>query len=128
MNRKLDTYRMLTEDNKFDCASLEAKVNEILTKQDNILLIINTPAHNPTGYSLTPEDIAKVIEILKAATKGGKKAVLLLDVAYIDYAGEREEVRKIFKNLAHLPENIIGLVAYSLSKAIPCMANVVALC
>ena len=116
MNRKLDTYRMLTEDNKFDVASLEAKVKEILTRQDNLLLIINTPAHNPTGYSLTSEDIANALKILKANTQNGKKAVLLLDVAYIDYAGEREEVRKIFKNLAHLPENVIGLVAYSLSK------------
>jgi aromatic-amino-acid transaminase len=117
MNRRLDTYVMLTEQNTFNFASLEAKVKEILAKQDNVLLIINTPAHNPTGYSLTADDIAKVIEILKANTKApGKKATLLLDVAYIDYAGEREEVRKFFKNLSNLPENIIGLVAYSLSK------------
>ncbi len=116
MNRKLDTYRMLTEDNQFDFASLEAKVKEILAKQDSILLILNTPAHNPTGFSVTPDDIAKILEILKQAAGKDKRAVLCLDVAYIDFAGEREEVRKIFKKLEHLPENIIGLIAYSLSK------------
>lgn len=116
MGRKLDTYRMLTEDNKFDFASLEAKVTEILAKQDSLLLLLNTPAHNPTGFSLTPEEVGQVIEILKKAAGTTKKATLCLDVAYIDYAGEREEVRKIFKKLEHLPENIIGLIAYSLSK------------
>lgn len=116
MGRKLDTYRMLTEDNKFDFASLEAKVNEILAKQNSLLLILNTPAHNPTGFSLTPEEVGQVVEILKKAAGKDKKATLCLDVAYIDYAGEREAVRKIFKKLEHLPENVIGLIAYSLSK------------
>jgi len=42
---------------------------------------------------------------------------LCLDVAYIDYAGEREETRKIFKKLSNLPKNIFGLITYSLSKS-----------
>jgi aromatic-amino-acid transaminase len=46
----------------------------------------------------------------------GKKAVLFLDVAYIDYAGDKDEVRKFFKALDHLPETILGIVAYSMSK------------
>ena len=117
MGRKLDTYKMLTDDNEYNLPALTAKVTEILAKQDSLVVIINTPAHNPTGYSLTSEDIAAVIAMLKKATSGeGKKVTLVLDVAYIDYAGEREEVRKVFKNLSNLPENIIGLVAYSLSK------------
>ena len=54
---------------------------------------------------------------LKEATEGnGKKAILLLDIAYIDYAGEKEEVRKFFKKVSNLPENILTIVAYSMSK------------
>ena len=37
-------------------------------------------------------------------------------VAYIDYAGEKEEVRKIFKKLGGLPANILTIVGYSMSK------------
>ena len=29
------------------------------------MIILNTPAHNPTGYSLTLEDWDKVIDILQ---------------------------------------------------------------
>lgn len=41
---------------------------------------------------------------------------LLLDVAYIDYAGEKEEVRKIFKKAFQSPANILSIVAYSMFK------------
>ena len=81
MGRKLDTYKMLDENNKYNLPALKAKVNEILGKQKSLLLMINTPAHNPT-----------------------------------DYAGEKEEVRKIFKKLSNLPANILSIVAYSMSK------------
>ena len=118
MGRHLATYPMVTEDGKFNLDACRAKVEEVIAHQDRILLIINTPAHNPTGFSLTPEDVHNVLEMLKKAIAGtNKKAVLCLDVAYIDYAGDREEVRKIFKQLSNLPENMFGLIAYSLSKS-----------
>ena len=117
MGRGFVTYKLLDENLKFNFADLEAKVNAILEKQDNLLYLLNTPAHNPTGYSLTEEDMDGVLAILKkAAAKPGKNIVLFLDVAYIDYAGEKEEVRKIFKKLAGLPANLLSIVGYSMSK------------
>lgn len=117
MERQLTTYTMLDEKNEFNLPALRAKVNELLAKQDNLMLIINTPAHNPTGYSLTEDDLDGVLTILKDATAaGGKTVELLLDVAYIDYAGEKEEVRKIFRKLSDLPPHILGIVGYSMSK------------
>jgi len=117
MGRTLETYKMLDADNNYNLPALKIKVNEILARQNNLLLVINTPAHNPTGYSLTDNDIEGVIACLKEATAGtNKTAILLLDIAYIDYAGEKEEVRKFFKKLSNLPENILTIVAYSMSK------------
>jgi len=57
-----------------------------------------------------------VLAILKEAAVPGKNIVFFLDVAYIDYAGEKEEVRKIFKKLSGLPANILCIVGYSMSK------------
>ena len=117
LERKLDTYQMLDADNGYNLPALKAKVNEILSKQDNLLLIINTPAHNPTGYSLSENDMDGVIAILNEATLGTNKTVtLLLDIAYLDYAGEKEEVRTIFRKISNLPDNILTIVAYSMSK------------
>lgn len=117
LERKLDTYQMLDADNGYNLPALKAKVNEILSKQDNLLLIINTPAHNPTGYSLSENDMDGVIAILNEATLGTNKTVtLLLDIPYLDYAGEKEEVRTIFRKISNLPDNILTIVAYSMSK------------
>lgn len=116
LRRGFTTYKMLDSDNKFNFAALKEKVTELLKTQDNLLYLLNTPAHNPTGYSLTEEDMDGVLSILKEAAVPGKNIVFFLDVAYIDYAGEREEVRKIFKKLSGLPANILSIVGYSMSK------------
>lgn len=116
MGRNFTTYKMLDENNKFNLPALKEKVDELLAKQDNLLYLLNTPAHNPTGYSLSSEDMDGVLAILKEAAVPGKNIVFFLDVAYIDYAGEKEEVRKIFKKLSGLPANILCIVGYSMSK------------
>lgn len=115
--RKLDTYQMLTADGKYNLPALKAKVEEVLGRQDQLLLIINTPAHNPTGYSLNDDDLQAVLAMLQEVTAGtAKKVALFLDVAYIDYAGEKNAVRKFFQGLSDLPENILAIIAYSMSK------------
>ena len=116
MGRNFTTYKMLDENNKFNLPALKEKVDELLAKQDNLLYLLNTPAHNPTGYSLSGDDMDGVLAILKEAAVPGKNIVFFLDVAYIDYAGEKEEVRKIFKKLSGLPANILCIVGYSMSK------------
>ncbi len=117
MHRGFTTYKMLDENNRFNLPALKAKIDELLAKQANLLYILNTPAHNPTGYSVSGEDMDSILALLKeAAAKPGKNIVFLLDVAYLDYAGEKEEVRKIFKKLSGLPANLLAIVAYSMSK------------
>ena len=116
MGRNFTTYKMLDKNNKFNLPALKEKVDELLAKQDNLLYLLNTPAHNPTGYSLSGDDMDGVLAILKEAAVPGKNIVFFLDVAYIDYAGEKEEVRKIFKKLSGLPANILCIVGYSMSK------------
>ena len=115
--RKLDTYSLFDEEQNFNIASFAGKVNEILAKQDSILIIINTPAHNPTGYSLSEEDWSKVIDVCKEQAKDTKKKItLLVDIAYIDYAGEKNESRKFMKQFSNLPTNILSIFAFSMSK------------
>lgn len=115
--RKLDTYTLFDENQNFNIKAFEGKVNEILAKQNSLVIIINTPAHNPTGFSLTDEDWSKVLDVCKAqAKKPDKKITVLVDIAYIDYAGEKNESRKFLQQFSNLPENILGILAFSMSK------------
>lgn len=116
IERSITTYTLFDEEGKFNTASFEDRINELLSKQDGLVIILNTPAHNPTGYSFTLEDWDKIINIVKKAAGNGKKITLLVDVAYLDYAGDEEEHRRFFPLLDDLPSNILVVVAYSLSK------------
>lgn len=117
MLRQLDTYPLLDEKQNFHVKAFEAKVKELLAVQDSLVVIINTPAHNPTGFSLTDEDWTKVLGICREQVKNkDKRITLLVDIAYIDYAGEKNVSRKFFKQFSNLPDNLLGIVAFSMSK------------
>lgn len=114
--RTLATYQLFDAEQKYNLKALADKLAEIYAKQDSLLLIINTPAHNPTGYSLTEEDWQGVLQLCKEYAGKGKKVNLLVDIAYIDYAGERNECRRFMKQFSNLPENIFTMFAFSMSK------------
>lgn len=115
--RKLDTYTLFDENQNFNIKSFESKVTELLAKQNNLVTIINTPAHNPTGFSLSESDWDSVLEVVKAAAKNeSKRIVLLVDIAYLDYAGEKNECRKFMKKFGNLPDNVLIIMAFSMSK------------
>jgi aromatic-amino-acid transaminase len=116
IGRSITTYTLFDGAGKFNITSFEGKIKELLTKQDNLVIIINTPAHNPTGYTFTLEDWDQILSAVKATAVGDKKVTLLVDVAYIDFAGDGTEYRKFMPKLEELPENILPIVAYSLSK------------
>lgn len=113
--RDLATFRFFDEEGNFDAPNLKAQIAELAKAQEQIVLMLNTPAHNPTGYSLSLEDWDKVVEILNHAPA---RIVLFLDVAYIDYAGEDDEVRAFMPKLNELTENTFVVFGYSASKTL----------
>ncbi len=113
---RLENYRLFDEKQNFNTASFTGKVDELMKKQDSLLIIINTPAHNPTGFSLSEADWNQVLDVCKSYAAKGKKVSILVDIAYIDYAGEKNETRKFMKKFSNLPENILVMFAFSMSK------------
>ena len=114
--RTLTTYQLFDENQNYNLKALAAKLEELFAKQDSLLLIINTPAHNPTGYSLSEADWTGVLDLCRKYAAEGKKVNLLVDIAYIDYAGEKNECRRFMKQFSNLPENIFTMFAFSMSK------------
>lgn len=115
--RKLDTFNMFDKRGGLDIESFEDKFNYHLNRQNRILTILNTPAHNPTGYSISDEEWDRIINILKAGAKNkDNKIILLVDVAYIDFCDEGFNRRNFMEKFAGLDENIIVLIAFSASK------------
>ncbi len=117
MLRVLETYEMFDANKKYNIKALDAKIRELAAKQDNVVVIINTPAHNPVGYTVTNEEwddiLARMQDIIRET---GKNIVLFVDLAYLDYAGEREEVRSFIKKFENLPKELLIILGYSMSK------------
>ena len=116
IGRSVATFSLFNENGRFNIASFSKNVTELLDAQGRLVIILNTPASNPTGYSLTEDDWDRVIESVKHAGKGGKKIAIFVDAAYIDFAGEPEKYRKFLPKLARMPDNILPVIGYSLSK------------
>lgn len=115
--RKLTTYKLFNEKGGFNIDSFKEKVDELLAVQDRLLVLINSPSHNPTGYSLTLEEWDAVVAFVKERTQDShKRIILFVDVAYIDFAGTVQESREFFTRFNNLPDNVLILVGYSMSK------------
>ena len=113
--RDLATFRFFDDEGKFNAQDLAAQLEELAKTQDQVVLLLNTPAHNPTGYSLSQEDWDKVVAVLNSAPV---RVVLFLDIAYIDYAGDDDEVRAFIPKLAEFTDNVFVTFGYSASKTL----------
>ncbi|MDO4553215.1 MAG: aminotransferase class I/II-fold pyridoxal phosphate-dependent enzyme [Bacillota bacterium] len=119
IERKIATYPLFDNDFRFNHRAFAEKVEELLGQQDRLVIILNTPAHNPTGYTWSAEDWDHVVTTLKntAAADKKRKIVLAADIAYIDFAGDEEEYRSFLPQIdVELPENLMMTIAFSMSK------------
>ncbi|MGL4913147.1 MAG: pyridoxal phosphate-dependent aminotransferase [Romboutsia sp.] len=117
IGRKVSTYKLFDENNNFNFNSFKENFLNIASKQERIFTILNTPAHNPTGYSIPDEEWDKIIDLSKeVAINSDKKIIFFVDIAYIDFASDDDASRRFFKKFSNLPENVLVLVGFSMSK------------
>lgn len=115
MGRGLECFDLFNECGEFNVEDFAYKARKLTRNQEHLVIIINTPANNPTGYSLSIQDWNEIKNVLDEVDKS-KKIALLIDVAYIDFAGEETETRQFFSVADNLGANILPIVAYSASK------------
>lgn len=116
IGRSVTTYKMFDEDDNFNFRGFEEKISELLKEQDQLVILFNAPAHNPTGFSPSDSDWDRIIEILKRCAADGKRITFFLDIAYIDFAGDSDKAREFLPKFGRLPENILTICGFSASK------------
>ena len=116
IHRRLETFTFFDENQAFNIADFTAKVRALTAQQDNLVIILNTPNHNPTGYSLTDAEWDQVIAVVNENAGGDKTIALLADIAYIDYAANPDQCRSFMKKFENLSANVFGAFAFSMSK------------
>ena len=113
-DRTLATFRMFDDRGKLDVSDLDRKLQGVLDAQGRALVFLNTPCHNPTGYSLDADDFRGVEEAVSRAAKRGP-VVVLIDYAYARY-GRRDQSETIDAAL-RLSKDAMVLFSWSSSKS-----------
>ena len=74
-------YELFNEEGEFNLAAFQSCVREESKKHDKIIIILNFP-NNPTGYSVTPKEADKIVEILVEISRDGTNVLAITDDAY----------------------------------------------
>lgn len=114
-NLQIATYALFEEDH-FNIESFKHTCQMVMAQQNKLVVVINDPCHNPTGYSLNKEEWNEVIAFLNECSKT-HAVVLLNDIAYIDYAYGQKQAKEYFSVFDQISDNIVVVVAFSLSKS-----------
>lgn len=99
----------------FNTPEVLQKVKASLHQQGRALLIVNDPAHNPSGYSMTYDEWTTLINGLNHLASLGP-ILLLNDIAYIDYCFDSNHSHDYIALFDHLHDNLMVSVCASLSK------------
>lgn len=110
------TYSLFEGDH-FNLANFKEVCSKVMDEQKKLLVIINDPCHNPTGYSLTSDEWQEVVAFLNECGKQGP-VILLNDIAYMDYSYNLPNSRNYLKAFNNFTENVLAIVAFSCSKAL----------
>ncbi len=110
-NINFETYSLFNDEEKFNINSLKEKIKELKLKNKNILILINDPCQNPTGYSLTSEEYDELFSLLN---KEGidSNITCLFDIAYISFSDDCPLINKLFE----YDVNFLPILAFSCSK------------
>ncbi len=112
--RALATFRTFDPAGRFDAASLAEQLDRLLGEQGRALLILNSPCHNPTGYSLDAGEWDHVADAVADASKKGPVTVLI-DGAYALYGAR--ELSHDRERILRMSEHALVTFAWSASKS-----------
>jgi len=83
--RRLATFQMFADDGRLNVEAMERAAFELLETQGRLFIVLNTPCHNPTGYSMDADDWEDVVDLVARCSAKGP-TTLLLDQAYFRFA------------------------------------------
>jgi aromatic-amino-acid transaminase len=112
--RALSTFAMFAADGALDVAALQRALELDIARQGRALLVLNTPCHNPTGYTLDRRDWERLLPALLAAAERAPLC-LLLDLAYASFGAQAP--RSYLAPLESLLGHASLLIAWTASKA-----------
>jgi aspartate/methionine/tyrosine aminotransferase len=105
---RMRTYRTFDESGRLDLADFEKQVAGS-TLGSRKIVVLNFP-NNPTGYSPTVSEAARIVSVLTAAAERGEKVIALIDDAYAGLNYEPQALpHSLFSDLCDAHPNLLAI-------------------
>ena len=116
--RRFVTFPTFLPSGAFNIDGVLATVSSALADRERVLLLLNTPCHNPTGGAITTDEIRALHAGLSsiAAANPEKTLVFLVDAAYWEF-GTEEDNRALLSQFTEVPGNMLFCFAFTMSKS-----------
>lgn len=112
--KKIESFNLF-KDNLFDLEDFKLKLDNLVSIQEEVIIVINDPCHNPSGYQLSEYEWKSIIKIINSYKDN--KIVLLYDIAYLDYHPKGyTDARKNLLHFMKLEKHVEVMIAFSASK------------
>jgi len=112
--RTVETFAMFDGAGRFDVAGFEQGLERLIERQGRALVFLNTPCHNPTGYSLDDAEWSALADVVRRASERAPLA-LLVDLAYARFGSPASQAWT--RHVATMVDPAVVLVAWTASKS-----------
>jgi aspartate/tyrosine/aromatic aminotransferase len=111
---KLNVFEhTLFDGDHFNLKSFRERLVELCKKQHEVIVIVNDPCHNPTGFTLSEQEFKDILYIMNEMRNNS--IVFLYDLAYLEYSHEDNNRVKI-SHLPMLQDHVLTIIGFSGSK------------
>ena len=112
---QIKTYEFFSK-NGFNLVAFDALLSEEVKNKKVAKILFNFP-NNPTGYSLTKEEVLAIKDILLKHLNNGIKILIILDDAYYGlFFEDNIPTESIFNHLANLHSNLVTIKIDGMTK------------
>lgn len=118
-HRKLRAlYCPIFDDKGFTLVGIKKAMLELKATQKNIVVLINDPAHNPTGFSMSLEEWQDLISFSNSIATGDTTVSIINDIAYFDYVRDFANPRQYMQAFKDINDNVLIAFCFSGSKSL----------
>jgi aspartate/methionine/tyrosine aminotransferase len=105
----ISRYPLFSETGGFNLSAFEKKVRTEAKTHGKITVLLNFP-HNPTGYSITVEEGARIVEILEEIAIEGTHVIAVTDDSYFGLFYEEQTLKEsLFSDLCDRHARLLAI-------------------
>ncbi len=109
------TFNMFTSEGKLDIQSIKDTIAKARETAHRVLLVINDPCQNPTGYCMDEKEYDELFAVLNEEGRKGYLTVLF-DIAYFSFYRDPGHKFVLFDKLIEAKPDFLPLICFSCSK------------